>query len=435
MRLIRLLKKDLAQEVSSWVDERLISKDQARSICQRYDVDFDDIQNQSGAYGLLLSLAYLFIGLALITLLSANWEEIPRAVRMGGLLTITMATHALALRFYLEGKEPRAVALFFLGNLFYGASIILIAQIYHLGEHMPDGVFWWALGSLPFALLLRNQWLMLFSLLLALLWFMMEYSMGFPSHLFPLFLIAALVVLIKGQTSTLLFLMTVVSIVLWFEALLSQLWSLHDDRFDLYEEHLFISISLFIFAYAVSLFLHARDSSKSKDYGALLSLWSLRFALLFLLVMGFESPWKELIRSDWLHQSSMWPLMALLLSASLWFGWKAGHVQTLLVVSFCSVATMLAVVLSNDSFHAIYFQIITNVSLISVGIWLILQGVQQGVSHYFFLGIATILLTASMRYIDLIGDYIGASILFMLLAFLLIGAARFWKSQQQGASA
>ena len=33
--------------------------------------------------------------------------------------------------------------LFFLGNLFYGASIILVAQIYHLGEHMPDGVFWW----------------------------------------------------------------------------------------------------------------------------------------------------------------------------------------------------------------------------------------------------------------------------------------------------
>ena len=40
-----------------------------------------------------------------------------------------------------------ATGLFFLGNIFYGASIILIAQIYHLGEYMPDGVFWWDTGS------------------------------------------------------------------------------------------------------------------------------------------------------------------------------------------------------------------------------------------------------------------------------------------------
>ena len=74
------------------------------------------------------------------------------------------------MRQYRSGRTSPAVGLFILGNLFYGASIILIAQIYHLGEHMPDGVFWWALGSLPFAVLLCNTWLTLFSGLLALLW-------------------------------------------------------------------------------------------------------------------------------------------------------------------------------------------------------------------------------------------------------------------------
>ena len=72
MRLIRLLKRDLATKISSWVAEALLSTDQARSICRLYDVDYDSIQSHSTAYRLLVSLGYLFIGLAVITLLGAN---------------------------------------------------------------------------------------------------------------------------------------------------------------------------------------------------------------------------------------------------------------------------------------------------------------------------------------------------------------------------
>ena len=161
MRLIRLLKKDLATEISTWVDQQLISVDQARSICRLYGVDYDRIRSRSTAYRVLVVLGFLFIGLSLIAVIGANWDTIPRGVRMAGLLVLTAGTHGLAMRQYRSGRTSPAVGLFILGNLFYGASIILIAQIYHLGEHMPDGVFWWALGSLPFAVLLCNTWLTL----------------------------------------------------------------------------------------------------------------------------------------------------------------------------------------------------------------------------------------------------------------------------------
>ena len=65
-----------------------------------------------------------------------------------------------------------------------------------------------------------------------------------------------------------------------------------------------------------------------------------------------------------------------------------------------------------------------NVALVAAGIWLIVRGTLGGVSHYFFLGVTVILLTAFMRYVDLIGDYVGGALLFMLLAALLLGAAR-----------
>ena len=47
----------------------------------------------------------------------------------------------------------------------------------------------------------------------------------------------------------------------------------------------------------------------------------------------------------------------------------------------------------------------------------------------FFLGVLIILATGLLRYIDLVGDYIGATILFAVFAVILLSAAKFWKSQ------
>ena len=63
-------------------------------------------------------------------------------------------------------------------------------------------------------------------------------------------------------------------------------------------EHIFVSVALFILAHAVSHYLQARGETKAKDYGAVLSLWTLRFGLLSLLVLSFEAPWAGLIEAD-----------------------------------------------------------------------------------------------------------------------------------------
>ena len=430
MRLIRLLKKDLAQEISSWVDRDLISADQAESICKLYGVDYRSIQSLSTGYNLLVSLGYLFVGLAVITLLGANWDDIPRGLRMTGLLALTVGTHGLALRSLVAGERSRATGLFLLGNLFYGASIILIAQIYHLGEHMPDGVFWWALGSLPFGVLLRDNWITLFSCLLATLWFWMEFSMGFFPTLFPVFIAAAIYVLVGSKPSTMLFISTAASIGFYIEALLSLLWSADRQRPEFVPEHLLVSAALFVFAYALSQWMHARESVKSKDYGALLSLWTLRFALIAMFTLTFEDPWRELIKIEWTHPLSMWLILGVLLGTSLWLGRKTGQIGTLIAISvFCGLS-MLAVVLLNDTESATTMQVLYNIALVVAGIWLIVRGIHSGISHYFFLGIATILLIALVRYIDLIGDYIGGAILFIVIAAVLLGAAKFWKVNQ-----
>lgn len=429
MRLIRLLKNDLARETAQWVGDDVISQTQAERICERYGVDYHQAQSGSLGYNVLVGLGYLFIGLAVITLLSANWDDIPRAVRMGGLVILTLATQSFAVSKYLSNNQTGASGLFLLGNIFFGASIILIAQIYHLGEHMPDGVFWWALGCLPIGVLINNPWLTLQSVLLAMVWFFMEVTVGFYPALFPIFIVGALVVLYRGPQSIMLLLATVASIGFWIEYSLAEYW--RDARiFDFEAEHVAVSVGLFIFVYAFSHWLNAKNSVVAKDYGATLALWSLRFGLIFLLIMSFEDPWRDLITADWSHQSSMFVMVGLGSIAALLLSLWSVKLKVVAVMVSVYLASLLAVLFVADRGDAIVFQIVYNIILIAVGVWLIVRGIHSGISHYFFLGVASILITAFMRYVDLIGDYVGGALLFVVFAALLLGAAKYWKSYQ-----
>ena len=436
MRLIRLLKKDLAAEMSTWVDGELISANQARAICRQYGVDYDEIRNRSTGHRVLVFLGFLFVGLALITVIGANWESIPRGARMAGLILLTAGTQGFAVRLWLSDRRLLATGLFVLGNLFYGASIILIAQIYHLGEHMPDGVFWWALGSLPFAVLLRSEPLAVFSGVLALLWFVVEWRTGFltPEFFcaaFPLFLAAELYVLTRARAGTLLFLVFVVSSVLWLETVLAALWT-DGGRVEATAEQAFVGVAVFILAYALSHLLDAGPSTRARDHGAVLSLWTLRFALIGMLVLSFKAPWAALIDAGWRNQASMWGILAALAMATLWIGSKTAKLPILVTLIVLCGTVMVAVVASQDESNALYFQVLDNVALIAAGIWLIVRGAAAGISHYYFLGVAVILLTAFLRYVSLIDDYVRSAMLFMILAVLLLGSALYWKARKSG---
>lgn len=271
--MIRLLKNDLAREVGEWVKEALISEAQAERICARYGLDLHRARSRSFGYRVLVGPAYLFIGLAVIILLNASWDQIPRALRMWGLILLTVTTQGAALYQYASGNRSGGVGLFLLGNLFFGASIALIAQIYHLGEHMPDGVFWWAVGCLPFALLTKSSWLALQANCLALIWFLIEINLGYYPALFPLFVLSSVYVLWQGHRSLVLLLTVIASIGLWIEYSLATLWL--DAELQFRAEHLPVTVALFILLFAFSQWLDGRFSAVSRDYAAILSVWCL----------------------------------------------------------------------------------------------------------------------------------------------------------------
>ncbi len=72
-----------------------------------------------------------------------------------------------------------------LGTLIFGAGIFLIAQIYHINAHYPNGPLLWGAGVLPLAYLLRLKTILSLSLIDILIWLGMESSFHIVEQSFP----------------------------------------------------------------------------------------------------------------------------------------------------------------------------------------------------------------------------------------------------------
>lgn len=430
MRLIRILKNDLCREVATWVEETIISKEQAELICSRYGVDYHNLSRRSHGYRVLVGFGCLFIGLALITLIGHNWDEIPRAIRMAGLIVLTLGANLFGLVSLRKEQTSKAVAWFFLGSFFYGASIMLIAQIYHIGEHYPDGIFWWGIGVLPVAILLESTLIMLLAMSLGFVWFFVESSMNFYPTLFPVFLAALLWHLARGRQSNILFLSFIVGLGFWAEYTLAWLMG-GMGGFKPGPENVALGVGLFIVFHGLSRWLGESKEHRLVDYGTLLGLWVLRFTIITLFVFSFKEPWRELIKAQWQLVGAAITLSLLLSILAIWLVYKARKtiVSTVAFALLFNIS-LVAVILVKAPMHAVVFQFAYNVLLVVVGIWLIVRGIQDHISLYFYTGVLTILATGLLRYIDLIGNYIGASVLFAILAAILLLVARYWKGRQ-----
>jgi uncharacterized membrane protein len=123
----------LLSDLERWADEGLISAEAAATIRQRYPAQAD---------GVLVALIYvsgILLSAGLIALVASNWQDIPRSVRVGGLLSLNLAIVA-ACAFLSQRRPPGSIAIEALAALSIvsaGASISLVGQMYHFPAKWP----------------------------------------------------------------------------------------------------------------------------------------------------------------------------------------------------------------------------------------------------------------------------------------------------------
>jgi uncharacterized membrane protein len=176
----------LWSESKGWVERGLISEEQAGRIRGLYPEPRGGLP---WAMIIFSGLGAVIAGLGIILLFAYNWKEMHRFSKLAVIFVGLIGLQAGGLGVYLRNERYRQFgeALSLLGTMMFGAGIWLIAQIYHIDEHFPNGFLIWGLGALALAWALPSIAQGLLAVVLLSIWACTE-SWGFDQavHWSPL---------------------------------------------------------------------------------------------------------------------------------------------------------------------------------------------------------------------------------------------------------
>ena len=170
--------RKLEQEIGLWLKEGIILPEQKERILARYRL-LKKADEKAGPGKLITTISILgsiLVGVGVILFIASNWSGIPKWGRLFIVFFSMLASYGLGFYFRYEAKNyPKVGAsLILLGSLIFGAGMFLIAQIYHITVHYPNGPLLWGLFVLPLAYLLRFKSLISLAILVLLIWLGME---------------------------------------------------------------------------------------------------------------------------------------------------------------------------------------------------------------------------------------------------------------------
>jgi len=406
----------------------------------------------------LMSVAALLVGLAALLLVGYNWDAMPKPAKLAVVFGVIVATHAAGfwLRYVRQSRRLSEVV-FFLGCLFYGCGIWLVAQIFNIQGHYPNALWMWALGTLPFALCLDTP--LLHALVVALLatWVGTEildfgFVWGFwrvpdACYTLPLLALPGLLWAYRKKSPEIVGLY--VLLLAWWVILQPIAW--HSD----------VNVVYFIGA-AGALFLaiaqchgvRSRMAAPYRLYGVLLTAGVLSVLSFAAFISGLQHGTLPTLSTsvrvgsllavvgigvialaDWLSRKSLRGLFRR--------QWLPGAV-ILLMGGLCVWVGFFGTPVSPNLYNGNLLDrwtppvfiptLATNAALVVFAIWLIRTGLGEERGRMFAAGVLLFLLWAVFRYIDLfsdVGGMLGASLMFFICGATLFGMARFWSHRKE----
>jgi uncharacterized membrane protein len=161
------------QDIQRLHADGLIAPEQRDRIVAHYKLE--DAPNRFIA--IISAIGGLLVAAGVILLISANWDAIPRGVKLLTGIALMLGAHAAGgwVRRRHADFHKTAEAFHLVGSVLFLANIALIGQVYHLSSRPPNAILVWWLGIAPLAWLLRSKPQYLLTLSAAMLWLMMEF--------------------------------------------------------------------------------------------------------------------------------------------------------------------------------------------------------------------------------------------------------------------
>lgn len=153
------------RDLDKWTSAGWVSPENAQRI--RVDVASAGGVSLPGVLGILAAVLLAF---AVMSFVAAHWEDMPRLARLAMLFGLLWASYGAAAVLEQRGMRVFADAAILLGVAVFGASIMLISQMFHINGNPPDGILLWWAGALLAGLALRSNPALALTMVLVGVW-------------------------------------------------------------------------------------------------------------------------------------------------------------------------------------------------------------------------------------------------------------------------
>jgi uncharacterized membrane protein len=152
-------RQELRSESQQWQQDGLITSEQSQQLIDRYQLDRLDQQASSRFTFLLIVVGAILIGLGIITYVAANWQDIPKVFRtllLFGLFTVTNLSGFWLYRRSDKLQQILGQGLLLIGGMTLGATMALMAQMYHISGPLHPLLITWSIGIALMAYCVKN---------------------------------------------------------------------------------------------------------------------------------------------------------------------------------------------------------------------------------------------------------------------------------------
>jgi uncharacterized membrane protein len=425
----------LLPEIERWTADGIISPEQAERLRQRYAVT-----PEGPPWGLLVfaSAGALVIGLGVVLLLAYNWNAIPKFGKLALVFGAITAAHTGGLICLRKGgwQQRLGEALCLLGTMLFGAGIWLVAQIYHIDEHYPNGFLLWALGALMLAWILESTSHALVATVLLAIWGGAEVFQFHEPNLWALPLVAlGLVPLAWRKESALLLAFVLAALELLLIA----------NLFDYGSGSRAFASAL---ALAVLLIGAARLTEILRpsfaNGAAIIAAFGFGGFFICSFLLGFQQAaddlinWKQLTGSQaGLAAIHSWVLFALAAAAWSWIAWRALARQQRVAVEEWLVPIGLLYVygLAVSGHHAVVYSglvaISFNLILLGIAVMWMWRGCAESRLRPTVIGSLLLAAVVLARYFDLFQSLAARGLAFILLGGIFMAEAMYYRKNRR----
>ncbi len=362
-----------------------------------------------------------------LLLIGHNWDSIPRSAKVTLIFSAVAASFAASAISYARGKAAPGELFAFAGTLLYGNAIWLLAQVFHIRAHYPDGVLWWMIGALITAHALRSVVTGVEAVILLSVWAGME-SMAFQDPAYGFWIGVILILgLALRLGSAVLAVLAAASIPIWLLFAGFNAWMVPGQAFTL---SLLAGCAIF----ATSGFW---PRPAVADAWGTTGLAVILCSMIPLTFSDYHSTGWYFGRSPRLVESVAAGLILLALAAAGWIhGKRRGEriAVAIPVVAAAGALGLLVAVLAGSARElevAMFLAILFSATSVLVAVWEIQRGISRDQGRSFFTGVLYLLLFVLIRWMDLIGDMVSSAGLFFVAALVLWATARYWQGRRR----